>query len=111
MGYDIKIKKDWIIINLGEKLDGSNAEEIQNNAIKNLEKRKYLIFNMKECNYISSAGLRTMLYIAKYLAMREGETLIAEISEEVRDIMEMTGFDHMFKMYDSLNDAENIINN
>ena len=51
--------------------------------------------------YISSAGLRSLLSTAKTLRTRNGELVFAGIKDMVREVFEITGFVTMFTLYDS----------
>ena len=64
-----------------------------------------LVLDMEQCDYISSAGLRVMLMVAKMLANKKGKVALAGLSEEIYDVMEMTGFAHFFEIYDTVSEA------
>ena len=55
---------------------------------------------MSECPYVSSAGLRTLLTIGKKVKINKGHMNIINLSEEVKDVMEMTGFGGIFKEFE-----------
>jgi anti-anti-sigma factor len=55
--------------------------------------------------YISSAGLRSLLTTAKTLRTRDGDLVFAAIKDMVREVFEITGFAAMFSIYDSTDAA------
>ncbi len=52
--------------------------------------------------YLSSAGLRMLLLAYRQAAARESDLLLAGLSEEIRDTMEMTGFLDFFTTIDTV---------
>lgn len=93
------------VIALNGNLDGTTAQETQDSALPFLINNSMIIFDMKNCPYVSSAGLRVLLVIAKKLANIGGKGALANVPEEVKDVMEMTGFDNIFKTYNSVSEA------
>lgn len=83
------------------RLDGNNAKEVQEKLLSNIEinDKSEIILNMPKCEYISSAGLRLLMILAKDLKMKGGIGVIAGMIEEVQDVMEMTGFSNIFKNF------------
>ena len=64
-----------------------------------------MVFDLSGCKMISSAGLRILLMFAKQIKKQRGEGVIAGLSEEVKEVMEMTGFSNMFQSFNSINNA------
>lgn len=93
------------VITLIGNLDGTTAQEVQDSALPFLINNSLVVFDMKDCPYVSSAGLRVLLVIAKKLANVSGKGALANVPEEVKDVMEMTGFDNIFKTYESVLEA------
>jgi anti-anti-sigma factor len=105
MEINITTKEDITIVDIIGRLDGRTAPQAQQEIIPLIDSDCLLVINMKECDYVSSAGLRVILMIGKKLAAVDGEGALANLSDEVKDIMEMTGFDHVFENYDSIESA------
>ncbi len=51
---------------------------------------------MTACNYISSTGLRVLLYSKKVAAAKGLKVCLKGISSEVKDVMDVTGFSNFF---------------
>lgn len=86
-------KEGTLTINLDGRIDSNNAhnveEEIQ--AIIDDTKPDYLVLNAAKLEYISSAGLRILLHFKKNYP----NFTITEVSSEVYEILDMTGFTQM----------------
>lgn len=55
--------------------------------------------------YISSAGLRSLLTTAKTLMAQNGELACAALTEVVREVFEIAGFAALFLIFDSVEAA------
>ncbi|HBI51282.1 MAG TPA: anti-sigma factor antagonist [Ruminococcaceae bacterium] len=73
------------------EVDSLNINEIEEELLKEVEGVKDLTFDMKELEYISSAGLRVLLQMQKMMKDR-GSMVIRNTNEEVMGIFKVTGF-------------------
>ena len=90
---NLKINKNFnnktLTISLCGRLDTITAPELEG-ELNNLN-FDALIIDMKELDYISSAGLRIILKLHKKLA-RSGGLKLINLKEEVREVFDITGF-------------------
>ena len=84
------------IYKLGEELDSFNHCEVQESISAILEKGCSTVLDMTACKYISSTGLRVLLYSKKMAASKGLKLYLSGISDEVKDIMDVTGFSSLF---------------
>ena len=56
---------------------------------------KTLIIDMKDLEYISSAGLRVLLDAARFMEDKDGMT-VRNVCSEVMDVFDITGFSEVF---------------
>ena len=64
-----------------------------------------LVLNFSGLEYISSAGLRTILATAKQLKARNGRMVFAALQGPVKDVFKISGFGSIFKIYDTEEEA------
>ena len=81
---------------LGAELDSFNSDEVQNGILAILEKGCSVVLDMSACNYVSSTGLRVLLYTKKVAASKGLKVCLKGVSPEVQDVMTVTGFDTFF---------------
>ena len=81
---------------LGEELDSFNHEQVQKEILAILEKGCDAVLDMTACKYISSTGLRVLLYSKKVAASKGLKLYLKGVSDEVKDIMDVTGFNEFF---------------
>ena len=97
------------IVQICGRLDANTASEAQDKIMPLIVSECALVIDLKECDYISSAGLRLLLMIARQLPSKQGRCVLCGLSDELRDIMEMTGFIQHFKTCDTLSTACQVI--
>lgn len=73
------------------RLDTTTAPELENAINGEGDALKNLVLDFEKVNYISSAGLRVLLTAQKKMNV-QGSMELINVSEEVMDILEMTGF-------------------
>ncbi|MCF0197149.1 MAG: phosphotransferase [Bacteroidaceae bacterium] len=84
-----------LTISLSGRVDSTNAMEVDQQiaAIRKDEPHACLEIDMQDLTYISSMGLRVMLSLRKSVDME-----LINLSQEVWNVFEMTGFNQMIKM-------------
>ncbi len=85
------VKNDETTLSLVGRLDTTTAPEL-NEELKSLFENgvKDLVLDFKELEYISSAGLRELLYAQKNIG--DGSVTIRNVNEEIMEVFEITGF-------------------
>ena len=73
------------------RLDTRTAPELEKTLEDNLPGTTLITFDLAGLTYTSSAGLRIFLKARKAVQRREDIRLI-HVCEDIRDILEMTGF-------------------
>ena len=79
-----------LVMTLTGRLDTTTAPQLDD-EIKTLDGIEKLIFDFKGLEYISSAGLRVLLSAQKIMN-KQGSMVIKNVSEEISEIFEVTGF-------------------
>lgn len=79
------------------RLDAVTALELDKNL--KLDGVDDLTIDLAELEYISSAGLRTLLKIQKKMD-KQGAMRIKNIRENVREVLDMTGFSNFLTIAD-----------
>lgn len=105
MEVTIKEQEGIIIASLEGKLDSGSANDVQEIILDKISAGVKLIFDMAPCTFVSSAGLRTLLIVAKRIKSENASAAMASVSDEILEVMEMTGFDDMFDTYNTVEEA------
>lgn len=81
-----------LTIALFGRLDTSSAPELEKTISGSVEGVLDLVLDFKEIEYISSAGLRTILAAQKMMEKKDGTLVVRKVSETVQEIFDVTGF-------------------
>ena len=84
-----------LTIKLSGRLDTITAPNLENELKSCLEGVSSLVFDLAGLEYVSSAGLRTLLMAQKTMN-RLGAMKIVNVCEEVQEIFDITGFSDIF---------------
>jgi anti-sigma B factor antagonist len=90
---------------LGTELDSFNHQQVQNDILAILEKGCSAVIDMTACNYISSTGLRVLLYSKKMAASKGLKLYLVGVSNDVKDIMDVTGFNSFFDSFSTMEEC------
>ena len=91
MTIDIKRNAEETIIKLAGRLDTTTAPALDKTINEDTTGTKNLVLDVKELEYISSAGLRVLLGAQKKM-QKIGSMKVTNVREEVMEVFEMTGF-------------------
>lgn len=81
------------IISLQGQVNSSNAATVETEVLDVVAKgAKNMLLNMTELSYISSAGLRVVLVLAKRLKQAGGKLVIYGMQSHVREVFDISGF-------------------
>lgn len=84
-------ENETLTISLEGRLDTTTAPSLEAELKASLEGITELIFDFKELEYISSAGLRVLLSAQKTMN-NQGKMIIRNVRPEIMEIFDVTGF-------------------
>jgi anti-anti-sigma factor len=64
-----------------------------------------LLIELSQLEYISSAGLRVLLVVAKRIQQKGGKVVLCALVPNVKEVFEISGFSSIFKIFDTVEDA------
>ena len=91
MTIEIKRNAEETIIKLVGRLDTTTAPALDKTINEDIAGTKNLVLDVKELEYISSAGLRVLLGAQKKM-QKIGSMKVTNVREEVMEVFDMTGF-------------------
>ena len=91
MTIEIKRNAEETVIELAGRLDTTTAPALDRTINNDIGESKNLVIDIKNLEYISSAGLRVLLGAQKKL-QRVGSMTLINVCEDIMEIFEMTGF-------------------
>jgi len=95
-----------LIVAVRGRIDGSNAGDFERTVRSVADCHEGpVILDYEHVDYMSSAGLRALLMIAKRLFGREAPFAVCTTSEPIADILRISGFDRVIDAFASLEHA------
>ena len=91
MTIEINKTAEATVIEIAGRLDTTTAPALDKTINEDIGDTKNLVLDVKEMEYISSAGLRVLLSAQKKM-QKIGSMKVINVREEVMDVFEMTGF-------------------
>jgi len=88
------------------RVDGANALEFHEALEAAISPDDTgMVLDFEGISYISSAGLRVVLLVAKTLQKQNAKMAVCSLSESIREIFEISGFDKIIPVHGSRADA------
>ena len=81
-----------VVLQLEGRLDTTTAPELEAVVKEALPGLTELILDLEALEYISSAGLRVLLFAENYLENQNANLKIIHINEYIREVFELVGF-------------------
>ncbi|MDR0295533.1 MAG: STAS domain-containing protein [Prevotellaceae bacterium] len=79
-------------LTLTGRLDATTSQALQDALMPHLGKNKHVELDLAKLAYTSSAGLRVLLMGEKTAKAQEGRLTLVNVTPEVMEVFEMTGF-------------------
>ena len=87
-----------IILALEGRLDTATSPQLQETLIPALDESKNVRLDFTKLAYVSSAGLRVLLMGQKAAKTKNASMTVSNVSEEIMEVFEMTGFVEMLEI-------------
>ncbi|MFO7536636.1 MAG: STAS domain-containing protein [Chloroflexota bacterium] len=94
------------MVTVAGRVDSNTASELDQ-ALKQVMDggRHNLIVNLAGVNYLSSAGLRSLVAALRECKRQRGDVLLVSPSERVLEVLRLAGLDTLFTFYDDETEA------
>ncbi|NMC75624.1 MAG: STAS domain-containing protein [Geobacteraceae bacterium] len=102
MDIQVRKEKNATIVAVTGKMDAVTAPEYEQHLRRLMDEgEKIFVNDFSGLVYISSAGLRSILAMAKALKAVDGRLLFSGVTGPVKDVFEISGFGSLFQLHDS----------
>lgn len=90
MKTEIYVNEGIFRVVLHDRLDTLTAPELESELKARITGKEYLVFDLADLEYISSAGLRVLIWAYKAVSA-EGGFKIVNVNDTVYEVLEITG--------------------
>ena len=99
MQITTNISNQNLIISLSGRLDTITSPQLEEEITRNsLDEIETVTLNMRELEYISSAGLRVVLKLHKKMTAQGGQLKLINVNDMIMEIFTMTGMDSFLEI-------------
>lgn len=93
-------EKNRVIVYVDGRIDTLTASDFEKQLIEliNNNNKEDVIIECSKIEYISSAGLRSLLVLEKLAAVKKINIVLCRLPELVREVLEISGFDSFFEV-------------
>jgi anti-anti-sigma factor len=104
MEINIQSMKRCQLVTVSGDVDSSSAPQLEQELLGLVDGgHKHLVVNMRDVDFVSSAGMKSLL--AAQIRLRKsvpsGEVAISELPSQLKDTFQLVGLHLLFKYYDS----------
>lgn len=93
-------EKGFLILQVEGRLDIATSPEFEKECATFMEQgQQKIILDFAKLEYISSAGLRSILAIAKKLKSGGGTLALCSLTGLVKEVFDLSGFDNFLPVY------------
>ena len=94
------------VVTVKGRVDSATTPELEKTLQALLDgHRHYIVAELADVEYMSSAGLRALVSALKAAKKGGGEVVIARPSTRVREVIDLAGLSSVFTMYDDVVEA------
>jgi anti-anti-sigma factor len=99
-------EKGALVISLKGRLDAVTSPMLEKD-LKDLMAggERFFVMDLADLDYISSAGLRSILVVVKRLKEKQGKLVLASLKSVVREVFEISGFSTIIPIFESVDSA------
>ena len=87
-----------LCISLEGRLDTTTSPQLEAEIKQSMDNVDSLIFDLGKLEYVSSAGLRVLLLAQRTMNKKQGNLVLKNVSEAVKEVLDLTGFSSIMKI-------------
>ena len=87
------------------RIDAYTAPEVEEKLREVVDGQRNVVVDLGGTDYVSSAGLRVLITLAKRSMAEKFEMRLSGLQEAVREVFEIAGFTRLFEIRDTKEDA------
>jgi len=106
MDINFATRDDWTIVTVEGRLDTISAPDFESRVQDRIaDGETRFVIDLSKLEYISSAGLRSILVAGKITAATGGQLCCCGLHGVVQKVFEVSGFTSLFPIHNSLDDV------
>jgi len=96
---------DVAVVVISGRVDSLSAVTLESELTKVMKNHKKIVLDMKNVEYVSSAGVRTIMKVLQSTQKSGGGLKLASLSNTVKEVLENVGMTQFVKTFSSVDEA------
>ena len=109
MNISINKTPKYTEVSLSGSLDAVTSPDAEVKLMAAANEATAMVIDFSALTYISSAGLRVMLGLAKTMQKKDGKLVISSLSPQVKEVFDISGFTAIFRIFATKDDAISVL--
>ncbi len=106
MGLTQRNENGVTILAIQGRLDPAETQELEKKVLETVDSDdKKLLFDFSELEYINSSGLRVLVMAYQRMKQNKGHVAICNIRDYILEVFEISGYDKIFSIFPSKEEA------
>jgi anti-sigma B factor antagonist len=97
MNVNFLQRGDIHIVEIIGEMNSDTSNKIYETIISHIDPREQVVLDMTKVRYVSSAGIRALLLLYRSLLDGGGKVVLVGLSEELEEVLSITGFLEFFQ--------------
>ena len=111
VGVKIEVEEGVAVFSIEGSLDANLVNAVNEKIYDIIESSlTKVIFDFSQLLYISSAGLRVVLYAAKKMKSKDGKVVLCSVNNNVQRVLDISGLTKFLPIYDDKKTALDDLN-
>ena len=97
---------DILVLQPSGRIDADTAHAFEDESLRHIKaKGNRIIIDFTLLDYLSSAGLRALLIVARSVKNQGGDAVMCSLSDNVNNVIKISGFDTILGVYSNVDEA------
>jgi anti-anti-sigma factor len=92
-------------LRIAGRVDSSVSKLLEQKILDVVSRDNRIVVDLRDMNYVSSAGLRSFVILAKHAGSKNQTIALCGMHEEITEIFEISGLLKLFSIYDTVEAA------
>lgn len=102
----VEVCDGYVILQLEGRLDGVSMQVVERSFVDILaDGYRHYVVDLSKLDYISSAGLRAMLFMMKQAKTVNAKLALSQLKPAVQEIFDLSAFSTIFAIFESQTEA------
>jgi anti-anti-sigma factor len=100
------VTQDILVLKPSGRIDANTAQTFEEETLRHINASfNRIIIDFSLLDYLSSAGLRALLIVARNVKNEGGDAIMCSLPENINNVIKISGFDTILGVYSNVEDA------